>query len=153
MLYSEVISRETVSCPEFLQDVAQNLPLSGTLKQEQNGFTYVDLDDRYIHELIQILPIDGFEKPPYFGPGLIGAHITVVMPDEWINIPEIEECDQEFYFTLKACEIVHPLNWADVSEIFLITLDAPAFARLREKYGLQPFPFDFHVTIGVKSLP
>ena len=151
ILCNEVASREVVPCSLFLQEVKQNLPLTGILKQESNGFTYIDLDDRYIHQLIQNLPIEGFVEPPYFGEGLIGAHITLVMPDEWAEIPQIEECDQPFSFVLKECEIVHPLNWAEISEVFLITLDAPELTALREKYGLKPRDFDFHITIGVKK--
>lgn len=149
MLSSKINSREVISCPELLEEVRCNFPLSGILKQEPDGFTYVDLDDRYIHELIEQLPQEGFSEPDYFGPGLIGAHITVIMPEEWTTIQKIEECGTEVSFSLKACEIVHPER-EDIDEIFLITLEAPYLTVLREKYGLPQSLFDFHITLGTK---
>jgi len=149
MLSSKINSREVISCPEFLEDVRCNFPLSGILKQEPDGFTYVDLDDRYIHELIEQLPRKGFVEPDYFGPGLIGAHITVIMPEEWTSVQKVEECGREVPFYLKECEIVHPER-EDIDEIFLITLEAPYLTALREKYGLPQSQFDFHITLGTK---
>ncbi|CCB89893.1 putative uncharacterized protein [Simkania negevensis Z] len=149
MINSKINSREIVFCPEFLEEIKCHFPLSGTLKQEPDGFTYVDLDDRYIHELIQHLPCEGFSKPPYFGPGLIGAHITVIMPEEWTTFQKIEECGTEVSFSLKECEVVHPAR-EDISEIFLITIEAPFLGNLRAKYGLPPPLFDFHISLGYK---
>ncbi|WP_420422035.1 hypothetical protein [Simkania sp.] len=151
MLSSKINCREVVPCPKLLEVINSNLPLSGTLKQESDGFTYVDLDDRYIHELIQHLPREGFSEPPYFGPGLIGAHITVIMPEEWTSIQKVEECGTKVSFSLKECEIVHPER-EDISEVFLITIQAPALGALRAKYGFSPPAFDFHITLGTKML-
>ena len=149
MLNLNVHCREVIDCPEFLKEVRENFPLKGILKQESDGFTYVDLDDRYIHELIGQLPREGFKEPDYFGPGLIGAHITVIMPDEWSSVRGVEECGTEVSFSLKGCEIVHPKR-EDIDEIFLITLTAPFLEALRSKYGLLKCMFDFHITLGIK---
>lgn len=149
MLNSTIHSREVITCPEFLEEVKAHLPLSGILRQESDGFTYVDLDDRYIHELIEKLPRKGFQKPNYFGPGFIGAHITAIMPEEWSTVRKVEECGTEVSFSLKECEIVRPER-EDIDEIFLITLEAPFLEALRAKYGFRPPTFCFHITLGVK---
>ena len=40
---------------------------------------YVDLDDRWIHGLLEELDLFGYELPPYFyPPSPVGAHITIL---------------------------------------------------------------------------
>jgi hypothetical protein len=120
--------------------------------RHSDGFTYVDLDDEYIHKLVTFIRDDGFEEPPYFGrPDLIGAHITVVYPEEVIQygIGSIEECGTTIEFTLKGCEIVVPPKWKTVSEVYFVAVDAPALDEIRRKYGLSKRAYDFHITIGV----
>ena len=121
------------------------------LKLEQDGFLYLDLDDRYIHDLIKWIEERGFEKPPYFGNGLVGAHITIVMPDEWEGTPPEDIAEVEVFFNLKECKIVHALKKSEISEYFLIIVEAPSLHGVRENYNLPPPPFDFHITIGVKK--
>ena len=114
-----------------------------------DGFLYVDLDDNYIHSLVDFIRDQGFQEPPYFGEKLIGAHITVAYPNE-IRNQIMEECGMPVSFTLRECQIVHPPRWKEVEEVYLIVVDAPMLDQLREKYGLSKRQYDCHITIGVK---
>ncbi len=122
----------------------------GTLKECGDGFVYIDLDDGFIHDLIHYIEPDGFIEPPYFGKtGLIGAHISVIYADE-IRNGAIEELGQTFSFTPIECKIVHPPDWSDVEDLYLIEVDAPELDLIRKKYGLEKRELGFHITIGVK---
>ena len=137
------------SCDTILEYSQNHLALSGELKN-LDGFVYVDLDDNYIHSLVEFIRDQGFQEPPYFGDGLIGAHITVAYPKE-LNNQIIEECGMPVSFTLRECQIVHPPRWQDIEEVYLIVVDAPILDQLREKYRLPKRQYDFHITIGVKQ--
>lgn len=125
------------------------LPCVGVLRENEEGFVYIDIDDRFIHDLVRFIESEGFEAPPYFGPGRIGAHISVICKDEEKYGP-IEECGQIFSFTPVACQVVHPPHWTGVEEVYLIEVDVPGLDLIREKYGLPQKEFPFHIAIGVK---
>jgi hypothetical protein len=133
-------------------DYAQNhLPHEGTLKSS-GGFVYVDVDDDYIHKLVPMIQEYGFEEPPYFGnAGLVGAHITVIYPDEIKNhkISEIQEYGESISFTPQRCEAVYPPTWHG-DEAYFIVVEAPELDAIREKYGLPKRKYDYHITIGAK---
>lgn len=152
LLCSVAIAKEDPSCAPMLDYIQKNMQTSGTLRNA-NGFVYVDVDDAYVHELIQFIQKEGFEEPPYFdGPGLVGAHITVVYPEEMkkYGVKSIEECGTSIYFTPRTCQIVHPPRWQEIDEVYFIVVDAPQLDNLRKKYGLPKREYDFHITIGVK---
>lgn len=139
-------------CPQILEYAEKNLPHSGILKN-QEGFIYVKVDDAYIHNLIPFLASEGFEEPPYFGrPDLVGAHITVVYPDEVkkYGLKTLHELGQTISFTLENCKVIHPPRWKGVDEVYLIVVDSPELDQIRAKYGLSKRHYAFHITIGIK---
>ncbi len=126
---------------------AKNLPAEGTLVQKPDGYAYVKVDDRYIHDLFPLLKAVGFEKPPYFRRGdAPGAHISVFYEKEHIKA---EEVGKKYLFTLRKIVLVKPKE-----NLFYIVLevDAPELERLRQKYGLHPKlnRHEFHITIARK---
>jgi hypothetical protein len=138
------------SIPHIPESAIAQYPCWGILRESENGFVYLDLDDAYIHELIHFIEDDGFEEPPYFGkPGLIGAHISVVYPNEERSEGTIE-LGQMIQFTPLECKIIHPLKWEGVEEVYLIEVDAPELDLIRAKYGLPKAEFGYHITVGVK---
>lgn len=145
-------TQTTESCPKILDYAKKHLPGEGILKSTQN-FVYVDIDDAYIHDLISFLKEDGFEEPKYFGTSdLVGAHITVIYPDEIkeYGAKGIAECGEKIPFAPKECKIAHPPQWEDNESVYFIVIDAPELDQIREKYGLPFRAHDFHITIGVK---
>lgn len=145
-------SQETAGCQAILNYAENQLPHWGILKNS-DGFIYVDLDDGYIHKLTPFIQQQGFEEPPYFGsPDLVGAHISVVYPDELTKygIKEISELGEKIHFSLTGCNVVHPPNWEEIEEVYFIAVDAPELDEIRQKYGLPKRRYEFHITIGVK---
>lgn len=139
-----------VSCAQMIEYAENHLPQSGILKST-GKFVYVDVDDDYIHRLVSFIEEDGFQEPPYFGDfDLVGAHISVIYPDEMekFAIGDIDECGKRISFALRAGEVVHPPKWV-YDEVFFLSVDAPELDKIREKYGLPKRGFPYHITIGV----
>jgi hypothetical protein len=134
-------------CSGIIQHITEKLPCHGILKNA-NGFVYVDIDDGYIHELIKFIDQQGYEEPPYFGNGLVGAHITVM--DQSEGVQEIQECGQVIEFIPLHCEIVQPLKLKGVAEAYLIVVESQELNSLREQYHLLARKHPYHITIGVK---
>lgn len=142
-------------CYELIDFAKQHLSNHGILKNS-GAFVYVDIDDQYIHKLISFIQEQGFDKPSYFeNSDLVGAHITVIYPDEMkeYGIKEIRECGQEIAFALKECQIAHPPKWKEGENVFILLVEAPELDRIRQKYGLPKRVYDFHITIGVQPSP
>lgn len=146
------LTAETLPSSPVLEYAQHHLPHCGVLKKTKN-FIYVDITDAYIHQLLPLIEQDEFTIPPYFGhSGLVGAHISVIYPDEVIqySIKEIEESETPIEFSLVNCQIVHPLSMRGIESVYLITLKAPKLDQIRKKYGLPEKRHDFHITVGVK---
>lgn len=138
----------------ILNYTQNNLPNCGTLKAE-NGFVYVDVDDKYVHDLIQFIEKSGFQKPPYFGESdLVGAHITVIYPDEMkkYNLDQISESGTTIHFDPIECKLLTPPNWKEIDQVYCILINSPQLDVIREKYGLPTREYKFHITIGVKPV-
>ncbi|MGL4348647.1 MAG: hypothetical protein ACRCSV_04240 [Chlamydiales bacterium] len=145
-------SHEPPFSEAVLKYTQNNLPNFGTLKST-NTFVYVDVDDKYVHELIQFIEKSGFQKPPYFGDtDLVGAHITVIYPNEMeqYNLEQINETGSTIFFQPVECKLVTPPNWKEIDQVYFIVVDSPQLDQIREKYGLPNREYKFHITIGVK---
>ncbi|MGD0665506.1 MAG: hypothetical protein ABSA17_07285 [Rhabdochlamydiaceae bacterium] len=137
---------------DVLTHVQSELSLSGVL-ESSGRFVYVKVDDDYVHKLVAIIEKEGFVEPPYFGSSdLVGAHISVIYPDEvqMYGIGEIEERGKVISFIPKECKVVHPPMWKGIDEVYLLVVEAPELEQIRAKYGLPKQKYDFHITIGVK---
>jgi hypothetical protein len=145
-------AEETPACSQIIEYIFDNFTEAGELKQDDRGFVYVDLDDQYVYKLNEFIKDQGFEIPPYFGPNMYGAHISVVYSkeSEKYQLGEIAEVGSTIYFRPVGCKTVPPGSWADVEEVYVITVDAPILDKIRKKYGLPKSTYDFHITIGVK---
>ncbi|GAB5411344.1 MAG: hypothetical protein ChlgKO_04580 [Chlamydiales bacterium] len=128
----------------------EHLRQTGILKNT-NGFVYLDINDNYIFDLVPLIQETGFKSPPYFGKeGLVGAHISVIFPDE-LNDIEIDECGEEFSFRLMNCIAIAPEQYKGLIKFYLLIVEAPELNSLREKYGLEKSEHNFHITIGLKQ--
>ncbi|HEX2578972.1 MAG TPA: hypothetical protein VHK67_01030 [Rhabdochlamydiaceae bacterium] len=144
---------ESNKAKKLLKFIFKKLPLRGILRKDAQGLVYVNINNNYIHKLIQFIQDEGFEAPPYFGKGKHGAHITVMPMNEilYYAVGEIKECGKAIQFEPKECQIIHPEAWKPGEFAFLITVEAPALDLLREKYHLPQKKHDFHITIGIKT--
>lgn len=150
LLFHTLSAREASS--PILSYIEESLPLTGVLKKSGN-FVFLDIPDDYIHEILPLIDEGGFEAPPYFTHShAVGAHITVMYRDEvdQAGVQEIAECGESVHFTLGSCEIVQPIKWKEMKELFLIVVESPELDRIREKYGLPEKEFAYHITVGAK---
>jgi len=125
--------------------------LEGTLKQTEDGFVYLKVDDSLLKAFLPLLP--DAQKPPKHKRNDIGAHVTVIRRDE------IEENDIEFaedgktipYKIMGLEEIKDPDGWPEIEKVWVLDIDAPELSELREDYDLTPTIKDhkFHITVGV----
>ncbi|HSW73109.1 MAG TPA: hypothetical protein VLG44_06875 [Chlamydiales bacterium] len=139
------------TCDKIKDYIFENLTETGVLKQDSEGFVYVDLDDGYINKLLEFIKGEGYVRPPYFAPpNGHGAHITVIYADEAQELDEIDELGKTIAFKIKACKVIQPPQHPELDGIYVITVDAPVLKGIRRKLGLRPPKYDFHITIGWK---
>jgi hypothetical protein len=123
------------------------LPKEGILVQENDGYAYVKVDDRYINDLFPLLNLPGFQKPPYFRrKNAPGAHISVAYKDEHVRFKEV---GQTFSFRLNNISevLVKPATYYIVFQLI-----APDLERLRLRYGLKAklMNHEFHISLAKK---
>lgn len=130
---------------------ALNLPKTGILKMKRDGYLYVKVDDRYIHNLQPKIRFPGFRKPPYFRESdSPGAHISVAYTFERYAFKGyMPELNQVISFEPVRLETIRKRNG---TEYFLLAVQSKQLEDIRKKYGLKPklLGHDFHITLGVK---
>ena len=138
--------------PELLVQAAP-LPKSGVLRLSKNKLCFLDLSDAYIHQLFPLLAGTPAQKPDYFGEGGIGAHISVVYPEESRSVPE-EYLGQTHAFRVTGAFTAD----LGLKRYYVLGVEAPDLLRLRRKLDLpdqlafKNFYIDLHITIGVSML-
>jgi hypothetical protein len=136
--------------------IQTNLSTSGALKQNRSdGYVYLDIDDDYIHKLIQFIANSGYEEPPYFKrAGAIGAHVSVIYPSEIkkYNIGRISEAGQDYPFKVVGCLVTHTPDSQEYDSSYVLLIKAPALDAIRAKYGIPATELGLHITIGIKSM-
>jgi len=124
--------------------------LTGKLKQNEDGFVYVDVDDGIIDSFYKLLKEEKKQKPPYQG---IGAHISVMHEEEIEDIEEIEELWEDIEFTLGKVYSTEPDGWEEMERVWFIEVFSPQLENIREKYGLSKKikTHEFHITISIRK--
>lgn len=139
-----------LNAPQILASAAK-LNAVGQLGIINNTYLYLKIDDTFIHQLYPLIQISHVIKPEYFGVGGIGAHISVIYPEEnkLINISELK---QEHEFTIKhaaTAQIREKLYYA-------VLVESTTLLAIRKKYNLpellsfKGYDICFHITIGYK---
>jgi hypothetical protein len=143
------IPTKTLNNPKLLH-AALKLQTTGYLLRSVEKLIYLDIDDTYIHQLFPLLRNKQIKKPNYFGEDLMGAHISVIYPEENILVYK-EDLNQVHEFTIKEALTAK----LDLKKYYLLTIESPSLLQLRRKYGLtdrlcfRSYWVDFHITIGV----
>jgi hypothetical protein len=103
----------------------------------------------------KFLAARGIKAPPYFGPGRVGAHITVMDADETqgknLDLPQL---GKSIAFTIVNFASVDVVDENGSRRIYLFHVDAPELAQIRKANGLPPKVrgFDFHITVATQFL-
>lgn len=130
------------------------LPLKGKLCQNRKGFVYLEIDDKYLVDLLPFIPNRRAKPAPYLGiyskPDC--AHIPVILASEreLHNLGEIAEIEEEVSFEIAGLYSVTP-NWPGVEQVWYLTIKAPRLEEIRENYRLSPHigGHPFHIAIGI----
>ena len=137
----------------ILINLALKLPKQGKVFKTENNLAYLKIHNDFIYELQPLLNDKEIIKPTYFDKDGIGAHISIIYPEENEVLQENDIGGiHNFNITgLFAAAL-------DEKEYFALGVDAPSLLLLRKNYHLQEMLFiknilvPFHVTIGVKKL-
>ena len=134
-----------------LMSAVSGLSLNAKLAISKNNLVYLDIDDAYVHQLFPLLENKQIKKPDYFGKGSVGAHITVIYPEENKQIKK-NDLDKPHDFILK--EIVSAQ--IGLKTYYVLLVESPSLLQLRRQYNLSDtlcfkgYSIGFHITIGVK---
>lgn len=134
-----------------LIDTASKLDNVGYLVKNEANLIYLDIDDNYIHQLLPLLGDKKIKSPDYFSEHIIGAHISVIYPNELKPITD-NELGSKHYFKIKEAYTAK----LDLRNYYVLTVDAPSLLELRRKYALpdllcfKNYGVEFHITIGVR---
>jgi hypothetical protein len=138
---------------DWALDNARKLPTEGLLKRCHN-YCYLKIDDNYIHSIYPLLDTYGhINKPDYFNTtDDIGAHISVIYPEENIDIAQIDS-RQTYCFSIDGLIKAR----YGVKDYFALAVTSPSLAIFRQKHLLaskptfKRQPIVFHITIGVRD--
>lgn len=132
---------------EKLIEAAKLLPSHGNIKLSPGKLLYLDIDDRFIHDLHPLIDQQNVKKPDYFSMG-IGAHISIIYPNEENQLSFIE--NQSFEF-----KIGHFFKARTYfSTYFVLTVFSPELIKIRyahdleKRLNLNGFIVPMHITIG-----
>ena len=121
---------------------------------------YLEVAEIYITGIVPLLNDSAIEAPPYFGPNGVGAHVTIILPEEITPTSLIQFPAWGAQIPFKITHLVStvpdkqpPAPFTKrVAKLYELTLDAPVLESLRLLAGLDPLidKKPFHVTVGVK---
>jgi len=156
--YVDALTSKTVDerLTKLASDKLKETLLKGKLKQDSEGFVFIDVDNNFIDGMYPLIDEEEIEKPPYFGKDGIGAHVSVISPDEIDedNKLDIKEIGDTINFKIKEVYSTNPDGWDEMSKVWFVSIDAPELGKLRKKYDLPETyknkNHDFHITIAIK---
>ncbi|CDR35181.1 hypothetical protein [Criblamydia sequanensis] len=137
-----------------VMDEAREICAPGILKQKDNGYLYVQVDNRFVTQILPLIQVDGKIVPPVHVTSKkgIGAHISVMYENERIDneIWTITELGSEFSFQVIELRTVKIVKEGKAKKLWLLAVSCPELSVLRESYGLKPLlkGHDFHITLG-----
>lgn len=132
-------------------EVAASIQKTGILKQKENGFIYLDIDNAFIDDVIPVMELPGEIRKRPTSSRSMGAHISVF--DEHESIQPVE-LGQVFHFEVKDIRSFTLHSRDGLKKLWVISTESPELEALRESYGLSPRlkGYDYHITLG-KQMP
>lgn len=148
------LSFKLLDLPQLIA-TARTLSPIGRLVTTADKWTYLDIDDAYIHQLFPLLE-DHYQqlyKPEYFSNHLAGAHITVIYPEENKFIDNNDLGKQHQFSIIGSYSA--DLN---LKRYYVLAIKSASLTALRKKYGLghrlsfKNHLVKLHITIGTAPL-
>lgn len=150
-MHNKIPKLQALDCSSKISTAVGNLPHSGNIKIYPDGFSYLDIDNSFIHATYPLLDYSGIVKPNYFSAkhNQIGAHISITYPEENVTLDRREE-NRLITFSVVG------LFAADLGNkrYFALKVDAPDLIQLRHHYGLgdklqlKGYLLELHITIA-----
>lgn len=151
LIGSKNVQKEPLS-HELIESVGKKLPCHGRLSVRSDGYIYLDIDNRFIHNSLALLNKSSVKAPPYFSEGFMdGAHISVALPAEEKRLFSFPGSSLSFSFALNGAYIAEIKDWEDFAKAWFFTVSSPELELFRENLGLNKklAGEDFYITFGV----
>lgn len=146
-----ILHLKKIDLPKLMHKAVQLEPV-GFMARSAENLTYLDIDDDYIHALFPLLTDKQARVPDYFSENLIGAHISVIYPEEnTIIMPN--DLEKAHRFSIKGVYTAE--LELELKMYYFLLIESPSLVALRKKYGLASRPcfkshlVEFHITVGV----
>lgn len=141
---------------KILDFVRLNLPKSGILRKNSKGMVFLDITDRYIHDLFPLLDDQQLRPPPYFSfEQSVGAHISIILASEARAHKLHDFTIQEEAISFEVCQLVvcEPKSWQEVEKVYFLQIKSEKFLQIRHMAGLSSYrqEYPFHITIAIKE--
>lgn len=155
-LFSSIFAAlpQIIEAPAVLAYVEERLPHQGLLKQTEDGFLYIELPKEYVFEILPLLNRAHIAPPPYFEAAKVGAHITVATAQEMADrgYPMSRYLGQSIPFSIDSLCQVELENSQLGSKLYMLKIESPTIAEIRQHLGLSPKirGYDFHITVAVE---
>ncbi|MBS0603890.1 MAG: hypothetical protein JSS60_02505 [Verrucomicrobia bacterium] len=132
------------------------LPQKGILRQDHEGFVYLELPDEYITELSPLIHDPASETVPLYYLEPSPAHIPVILPHEWAQRKgwgELKDLDKSFSFKINGVSSLNPKRWPGVEKVYFLRISSPELEKFRERCLLPSRirGHEFHVAIAYKK--
>ncbi len=132
------------------------LPQEGILRQDHEGFVYLELCDAFITELFPLINDEGSEAVPLYNLEPSPAHIPIILPHEaaqrrgWGEIIDLEK---SFTFRITRLCSLKPKRWPGVEKVYFLSIRSTELEKFRERCLLPSLirGHEFHVAIAYKK--
>jgi hypothetical protein len=136
-----------------LSTLFKSLIHRGSLAITPSGLVYLSVDDDFIYRAFAQLADSQAVLPDYFNDPYLGAHISIIYPEEH-KLTSIENEGTCYPFTLigLASMVIFPKRY------YFLQVQAPDLMSLRRSFGLSDkllfknHWIDLHITVGYTLL-
>ncbi len=109
------------------------LPKKGVLRQDHEGFVYLELPDRFVTDIFPLIRGQHCEAVPLSSLEPSPAHIPVILPHEWDKIKgwgEIDELEKAFSFDIVQLVSLKPKRWPQIETVYFFEIESQRHRKL-----------------------
>jgi hypothetical protein len=141
---------------EICNYASHALSKKGILRQDHQGFVYLELPDDFITHISPLIQDRGSEAVPLYCLEPSPAHIPVILPHEWAQKKgwgELKGLEESFPFEIMRLCSLKPKAWPGVEKVYFFEIESKALEEVRERSLLPPLirSHKFHVAIAFKK--
>lgn len=149
---AEDLPKPIANSAHILSEAVRLLPQSGVLKQNKQGFIYLELPDTYV--ALSALIQDPLCVPFVYADSSL-AHIPVVLPYEWTQQrgpQKLQELNTTFTFKINGVCSVTPQLCKDIDKIYFLRISSLDLEFFRKSLLLPARlrGHEFHMVLGCK---